>query len=680
MKRIILFAVCLLTYTVSRAQDIPDTHPDARIFAIDYQTGQEYPANSDQAIQFKDAFIDLVRNTYQSRQILRMTPGRKTAIIKQINPQKLNGYQLTWETTMYGQTRAVATFYYNIDENSLYFYDQDEQNWVGVQISAENQYNLDDCRSTAGFNSQQGLPDLSVLPDTTGQGIDEEVTTTEAPPALPEYDQPECPADGYMWQPGYWAFSPIARDYYWVPGVWVAPPAIDLYWTPGYWAFYGGIYRFHVGYWGHTVGFYGGINYGYGYVGIGYVGGEWRSNHFAYNTAVVHVNRVVVHNTYVNNTVINNTIIINNNRTSFNGQGGVTARPTATEQVAMHQQHIMPTHTQIQHQQAALGNRDQFAHENHGRPTFIAMAKVQPTVLNKGNSPAVTSGNRSFGGHQPANNIPNNNGAAGQGNRNFNNGHQPANNNNVPNNNGFGQGSRDFSNRHQPAGNNIPNTSSDGTGNRNFTGHQPVNNEPPQNNGFNPDNRNLNNNQQPANNNTPNKNSYGRDSRNSNNNNRQPVNNEPQNNGYNPANRNLNNNQQPINNTPNTNGYSQGNRNFNGHQPVNNAPQQNNGINPGNRNLNSNQPPANNGHQNNGFNRNNDNFNNNQRPAVNNAPVNNGYNQPNRNSNTGQQQPANQPQNNNRFSPGNRNQGNKPVINNPPVRVQRQQKDGKDGQ
>jgi len=37
-----------------------------------------------------------------------------------------------------------------------------------------------------------------------------------APPALPVYVQPPCPAPGYMWTPGYWAWGD--DGYYWVPG------------------------------------------------------------------------------------------------------------------------------------------------------------------------------------------------------------------------------------------------------------------------------------------------------------------------------------------------------------------------------------------------------------------------------------------------------------------------------
>src|SRR5271154_732824 len=115
-----------------------------------------------------------------------------------------------------------------------------------------------------------------------------------APPALPVYAQPACPTEGYLWTPGYWAYGDAG--YYWVPGVWVSPPRVGLLWTPGYWGFAGGAYGFHAGYWGPHVGFYGGVNYGYGFGGVGFGGGEWRGGHFAYNSAVTNVNSTVIHN------------------------------------------------------------------------------------------------------------------------------------------------------------------------------------------------------------------------------------------------------------------------------------------------------------------------------------------------------------------------------------------------
>ena len=38
------------------------------------------------------------------------------------------------------------------------------------------------------------------------------------------------------------------------------------------------------------VGFYGGINYGFGYPGDGYYGGQWRGREFYYNRTVNNVN------------------------------------------------------------------------------------------------------------------------------------------------------------------------------------------------------------------------------------------------------------------------------------------------------------------------------------------------------------------------------------------------------
>src|SRR5579863_10014162 len=122
------------------------------------------------------------------------------------------------------------------------------------------------------------------------------------PPALPVYAQPVCPGDGYLWTPGYWAYGPVG--YYWVPGVWVRPPRVGLLWTPGYWGFAGGLYGWHAGYWGPHVGFYGGVNYGFGYGGVGFVGGHWRGGVFAYNSAVANFGGVHVTNVYENRTIV----------------------------------------------------------------------------------------------------------------------------------------------------------------------------------------------------------------------------------------------------------------------------------------------------------------------------------------------------------------------------------------
>ena len=189
------------------------------------------------------------------------------------------------------------------------------------------------------------------------------------PPALPVYAQPICPGPGYFWTPGYWAWNDDG-GYYWVPGTWVVAP-VGMLWTPGYWGWGGGLYVWHAGYWGPHIGFYGGINYGFGYTGVGFAGGEWRGRSFYYNRSVTNVSVTNVTNVY------NKTVIVNNTRTvSYNGgAGGIEARPTHEEEMAAHEQHVAPLAAQAQHEHMAAQNRQNFAAENHGRPAIAATAR-----------------------------------------------------------------------------------------------------------------------------------------------------------------------------------------------------------------------------------------------------------------------------------------------------------------
>ncbi|HKN25694.1 MAG TPA: hypothetical protein VJX72_12670 [Candidatus Acidoferrum sp.] len=191
-----------------------------------------------------------------------------------------------------------------------------------------------------------------------------------APPELPVYEQPICPAEGYIWTPGYWAWD--GDDYYWVPGTWILAPEVGYFWTPPYWGWGGSAFVFHEGYWGPVVGFYGGINYGFGYFGHGYEGGRWDNGHFFYNREVNNVNVTVIHNVY--NTRITN---INQTRVSYNGgQGGINARPTSQEEAATRERHIPPVAAQNEHIQAARGNQELRASVNHGRPPIAATPKA----------------------------------------------------------------------------------------------------------------------------------------------------------------------------------------------------------------------------------------------------------------------------------------------------------------
>lgn len=230
------------------------------------------------------------------------------------------------------------------------------------------------------------------------------------PPALPVYEQPLCPGGGYVWIPGYWSYTD--DGYFWVPGTWVLPPEEGLLWTPGYWAWRDDAYVWYAGYWGPTVGFYGGINYGFGYPGTGFYGGYWRGGSYFYNRNVTNVDVTIVHNTY-NTTVVHNTTV---NRVSFNGgPGGASARATSAELAAAREHHVAMTSEQTQHQRAASSNRNLFVSVNHGRPDVAATPRpaefskhgAAPTLRNENSNRAPDNrGNNRVETKRPENRPP----------------------------------------------------------------------------------------------------------------------------------------------------------------------------------------------------------------------------------------------------------------------------------
>lgn len=257
-----------------------------------------------------------------------------------------------------------------------------------------------------GAPADQNPEDYNYAPQPTA-------TAPEAPPPLPDYDQPPPPADGYIWTPGYWAWSP--SGYYWVPGAWVEPPYMGALWTPGYWGFYGSRYMFYPGHWGMHIGFYGGINYGFGYVGLGYEGGYWNSGRFFYNRAYNHIDARVVHNVYeyhaaprAFNAPRGNFDQHNNAprgnydpHTSFRGGAGVQVHPQPSEGQAWREPTAPRMSTQTQHEQNFSNAHGQGFSENHGRPATPAINRPIPADHNVqpqshgGNG----QGNRG-GGHQ----------------------------------------------------------------------------------------------------------------------------------------------------------------------------------------------------------------------------------------------------------------------------------------
>ncbi len=195
-----------------------------------------------------------------------------------------------------------------------------------------------------------------------------------APPPLPDYEQPICPGDGYIWTPGYWAWD--GNEYYWVPGTWVEAPEVGYLWTPGYWGWGDGGYFFNEGYWGPSVGFYGGINYGFGYFGNGYEGGRWDHGHFFYNTSYNNVGTHNIHNVY--NTRVNEGA---RNHVSFSGgNGGINAHATAQEEASAQETHARPVAAQTQHAYAARRDPQQKLSANHGTPAVAATRRPNLAV------------------------------------------------------------------------------------------------------------------------------------------------------------------------------------------------------------------------------------------------------------------------------------------------------------
>jgi hypothetical protein len=238
------------------------------------------------------------------------------------------------------------------------------------------------------------------------------ISVAIAPPEIPVYEQPLCPVEGYLWTPGYWGY---ADDYYWVPGVWVPPPRVGVLWTPGYWGYDGNQYAFNEGYWGPSVGFYGGINYGYGYGGQGYYGGEWAGDSFRYNTAVTRVDTNVIHNTFVRRDVASTT----GSRASFNGPGGATAKPTAQELAAAKAEHVPPTPQQRSTVEAAKNDPALHVSKNHGKPAPEAIKAVERKT---GTQPAAAAAGAPAGAGKQA--LKGKNGAAQGANGNAASGHK----------------------------------------------------------------------------------------------------------------------------------------------------------------------------------------------------------------------------------------------------------------
>jgi hypothetical protein len=221
--------------------------------------------------------------------------------------RRADGTPETWTVETFSSTAVVLhrhdapAAWNGNSEDVVYAGQVDNGQLVNVTVNG---------RPTNGISAAWGAA-LSALPGDNAErdgkasadaGAVSSVSSATAPPPLPQEDQPALPDDGYLWTPGYWYWRNQA--YIWVPGVWVRPPQLGVLWTPGYWSMAGAVFVFHPGHWGLTVGYYGGVNYGYGYFGTGYSGGHWIGNSFAYNTAVNRMNAAVVNHSYAEPTAM----------------------------------------------------------------------------------------------------------------------------------------------------------------------------------------------------------------------------------------------------------------------------------------------------------------------------------------------------------------------------------------
>jgi hypothetical protein len=134
------------------------------------------------------------------------------------------------------------------------------------------------------------------------------------------------------------------------------------------------MYYWHSGYWGRHIGYYGGINYGYGYSGMGYEGGYWRGGAVYYNTAVTRVNVTVVNNTYAAPPQ-SKTVAVAAAPSYNGGAGGAIAKPTSAESAAASEPHVAPTPHQNLLIKSARSDPRLLASANHGQPHPDLIAK-----------------------------------------------------------------------------------------------------------------------------------------------------------------------------------------------------------------------------------------------------------------------------------------------------------------
>ncbi len=142
------------------------------------------------------------------------------------------------------------------------------------------------------------------------------------------------------------------------------------------------------------MGYYGGVNYGFGYGGIGLsaaCGAVVSSRIHCGDARRFRRGLGRQPSLFSDRTIIQRNTIINNSRVSYNGgPGGIRHDASPDERNAMRDQHMGATSIQEQHVTAARNDRSFYAKNNAGRPQNLASAR--PLGYNeRGNQGAVNN-------------------------------------------------------------------------------------------------------------------------------------------------------------------------------------------------------------------------------------------------------------------------------------------------
>jgi hypothetical protein len=133
------------------------------------------------------------------------------------------------------------------------------------------------------------------------------------------------------------------------------------------------------------VGYYGGVNYGFGYMGIGFAGGMWDHGFFRYNTAIMHVDGRYIHNTFEDRGMVDRYTVARGSHVAFSGgPGGIHHDPMPEERIAERDSHMDRSSFQMQHEGAARNDHSSYFKANGGHPATLAVQRPMTAPMHNG--------------------------------------------------------------------------------------------------------------------------------------------------------------------------------------------------------------------------------------------------------------------------------------------------------